>query len=182
MGSIDRGGPPKLKTVVVPRQKYPEACVWQPTSNLLVLFKFFVGYSFLVSREIDVFYGDGAPSGPNCTLFSEADRLADALRDRSKVGWSPTPHAPVLGALQRALDPKLWGLGLWLRQLAKRVAIYIYRWKRPRMRRRRLHMSRTDQKQLPGDLRTTNRQDSTDAAAMAASSISRIKKIIFFAP
>jgi hypothetical protein len=47
MGSIDRGGPPKLKTVVVPRQKYPEACVWQPTSKL---FKFFVGYSFLVSR------------------------------------------------------------------------------------------------------------------------------------
>ncbi len=44
------GGPPKPKTVVVPRQKYPEACVWQPTSNLLVLFKFFVGYSFLVSR------------------------------------------------------------------------------------------------------------------------------------
>ena len=34
------------------------------------------------------------------------------------------------------------------------------------MRRRRLHMSRTDQKQLPGDLRTTNRQDSTDAAAL----------------
>ena len=25
---------------------------------------------------------------------------------------SPTPHALVLGALQRALDPKLWGLGL----------------------------------------------------------------------
>ena len=44
------GGPPKLKTVELPRQKYPEACVWQPTSNLLVLFKFFVGYSFLVSR------------------------------------------------------------------------------------------------------------------------------------
>ena len=44
------GGPPKLKTVVIPGQKYPEACVWQPTSNLLVLFKFFVGYSFLVSR------------------------------------------------------------------------------------------------------------------------------------
>ena len=50
MGSIVMGGPPKPKTVVVPRQKYPEACVWQPTSNLLVLFKFFVGYSFLVSR------------------------------------------------------------------------------------------------------------------------------------
>ena len=50
MGSIVMGGRPKPKTVVVPRQKYPEACVWQPTSNLLVLFKFFVGYSFLVSR------------------------------------------------------------------------------------------------------------------------------------
>ena len=50
MGSIVMGRRPKLKTVVVPRQKYPEACVWQPTSNLLVLFKFFVGYSFLVSR------------------------------------------------------------------------------------------------------------------------------------
>ena len=59
-------------------------------------------------RVIDVFYGDGAPSGPNCTLFSGLDRLADALRDRSKIGWSPTPHAPVLGALQRALDGNLW--------------------------------------------------------------------------
>ena len=37
-------------------------------------------------RVIDVFDGDGAPSGPNCTLFSGADRLADALRDRSGVG------------------------------------------------------------------------------------------------
>ena len=50
MGSFVMGGPPKPKTVVIPGQKYPEACVWQPTSNLLVLFKFFVGYSFLVSR------------------------------------------------------------------------------------------------------------------------------------
>ena len=70
-------------------------------------------------RVIDVFDGNGAPSGPNCTLFSGADRLSDSLRARSKVGWSPTPHAPVPGALQRALDPKLWGLGLrpdvWLR-------------------------------------------------------------------
>ena len=68
MGSIDRGGPPKLKTVVVPRQKYPEACVWQPTSNLLVLFKFFVGYSFLVSRP-DVGFGDlGAALGQVAAL------------------------------------------------------------------------------------------------------------------
>ena len=33
-----------------------------------------------------------------------------------------------------------------------------------------------------GHLRTTNRQDSTDAPAMVASSISRIKKINFFGP
>jgi len=59
-------------------------------------------------RVIDVLDGNGAPSGPNCTLFSGADRLADALRDRSGVGWSPMPHAPVLGAPQRALDPKPW--------------------------------------------------------------------------
>ena len=47
-------------------------------------------------RVIDVFDGNGAPSGPNCTLFSGADRLLDALRDRSGVGWSPGPRAPVL--------------------------------------------------------------------------------------
>ena len=58
-------------------------------------------------RVIDVFYGNGAPSGPNYLLFSDVDRLADALRDRSGVGWPPKPHAPVLGALQRALDRKL---------------------------------------------------------------------------
>ena len=59
-------------------------------------------------RVITVFDGNGAPSGPNNLLFSGVDRLADALRDRSKVGWSPMPHAPVLGALHSALDPKLW--------------------------------------------------------------------------
>ena len=37
-------------------------------------------------RVIDVFDGNGAPSGPNCTLFSDVDRLADALRARSGVG------------------------------------------------------------------------------------------------
>ena len=61
-------------------------------------------------RVIDVFDGNGAPSGPNYLLFSDVDRLADSLRDRSKVGWSPTPHAAVLGAPKRALDRKLWGI------------------------------------------------------------------------
>ena len=42
-------------------------------------------------RVIDVFDGNGAPSGPNYLLFVDADRLADSLRDRSGVGWSPTP-------------------------------------------------------------------------------------------
>ena len=59
-------------------------------------------------RVIDVFDGNGAPSGPNCLLFSGADRLPDSLRDRSGVGWSLAPQARELGALQRALDPKLW--------------------------------------------------------------------------
>ena len=59
-------------------------------------------------RVIDVFYGNGAPSGPNYLLFSDVDRLPDVLRDRSEVGWSHRPPPPALGALQRALDPKLW--------------------------------------------------------------------------
>ena len=37
-------------------------------------------------RVIDVFDGNGAPSGPNYLLFSDVDRLPDALRDGSKVG------------------------------------------------------------------------------------------------
>ena len=31
-------------------------------------------------RVIDVFYGNEAPSGPNYTLFSEADRLLEVSR------------------------------------------------------------------------------------------------------
>ena len=37
-------------------------------------------------RVIDVFTGDGAPSGPNYILFSALDRLSDSLWDRSGVG------------------------------------------------------------------------------------------------
>ena len=68
-------------------------------------------------RVIGVFDGNGAPSGPNYLLFVDVDRLADSLWDRSGVGWSPTPHAAVLGALQRALDPKLWGIMVVVRAL-----------------------------------------------------------------
>ena len=63
-------------------------------------------------RVIDVFDGNGVPSGPNYLLFVDADRLADSIQDRSGVGWSPTPHTPVLGALQRALDREVVGLVL----------------------------------------------------------------------
>ena len=70
-------------------------------------------------RVITIFDGSGAPSGPNYLLFSDADRLSNVLWDRSEVGWSPTPHAPVLGAPQRALNRKLVGLVVcpkfWLR-------------------------------------------------------------------
>ena len=68
-------------------------------------------------RVIGVFAGNGAPSGPSCTLFSEADWLADALWDRSEVGWSRRPHAVVLEALQRALDRKLGGIMAVVRAL-----------------------------------------------------------------
>ena len=37
-------------------------------------------------RVIDVFYGNGAPSGPNYLLFSDAGRPSDALWGRSEVG------------------------------------------------------------------------------------------------
>ena len=68
-------------------------------------------------RVIDVFDGDGAPSGPNYLLFSDADRPSDALWDRSEVGWSHRPLTPALGALQRALDRKLWGIMVQLREM-----------------------------------------------------------------
>ena len=35
---------------------------------------------------IGVFDGDGAPSGPNCTLFSGADRLLEVSRGRYGSG------------------------------------------------------------------------------------------------
>ena len=35
---------------------------------------------------IDVFYGNGAPSGQNYLLFVDVDRLADSLGDGPGVG------------------------------------------------------------------------------------------------
>ena len=107
-------------------------------------------------RVIDVFDGNGAPSGPNYLLFVDADRLSDSLWDRSGVWGSPTPHAPPLGAPQRALDPKLGGIWLWPDGWLGELPIYIYRWKRPRMRRRRLRTSSTIPQRPQGDLGATD--------------------------
>ena len=68
-------------------------------------------------RVINVFDGNEAPSGPNYLLFVGTDRLADVLWNGSEVQWSPGPHVPALGALQRALDPKLWGIMVVVRAL-----------------------------------------------------------------
>ena len=131
---------------------------------------------------IDVFDGNGVPSGPNYLLFSDVDRFADSLWDRSGVGWSPTPHAPVLGAPQRALDRNLWQIMVQSNRAQRTLLICMHRWKPPRVRCRRLRTSSTDPRRPRGDLRTTNRQDSTDAPAMAASSVSRHQEINFFDP
>ena len=103
-------------------------------------------------RVIDVFDGNGAPSGPNCTIFSGVDRLADSLRDRSGVGWSPTPHARALGAPQRALDRNLWQIMVQSNRAQRTLLICMHRWKPPRVRRRRLPMSISDPKATPRDL------------------------------
>ena len=67
------------------------------------------------------------------------------------------------------------GLELANRGIAQRTLgdVY-YTGKRRRRRYRRLNVYFTDPRQPRGDLRTTNRQDSTDAPALVASSISRI--------
>ena len=43
---------------------------------------------------IDVFDGNEAPSGPNCTLFSGTDRLRNCLWARSGSGYLHIPHTP----------------------------------------------------------------------------------------
>ena len=52
-------------------------------------------------RVIDVFYGNGAPSGPNYLLFVDVDRLADSLWDRSGVCLLYTSPSPRDATLSR---------------------------------------------------------------------------------
>ena len=63
-------------------------------------------------RVIDVFAGNGAPSGPNYLLFSDVDRLADTLWDRSEVRWSLCRMRRRLG-LSRELWIEIFGKS-WL--------------------------------------------------------------------
>ena len=107
-------------------------------------------------RVIAVFDGNGAPSGPNYLLFSDVDRRADARWDRAGGGWSPRPHAPVLGASQRALDRKLWHFVLEANGLRCIFGRCISSGKRRRTRCRRLHVYSTDPERPQGDPRTTD--------------------------
>ena len=61
-------------------------------------------------RVIDVFDGTGAPSGPNCTLFSGGYRPVDVSRGRPGCGQSPAPLTPSTrqsSALREALKQTL---------------------------------------------------------------------------
>ena len=68
-------------------------------------------------RVIDVFDGNGAPSGPNYLLFVDVDRLADSLWDRSGVGCSPALDTPsmqqpsALGEPWKPLPGYSWSIG-----------------------------------------------------------------------
>ena len=61
-------------------------------------------------RVIDVFDGNGAPSGPNYLLFAGADRLLEASRGRSGYGYAPAPHTPSMRrpSAPRELESKQW--------------------------------------------------------------------------
>ena len=131
-------------------------------------------------RVIDVFYGNGTPSGPNCTLLSGVDQLPVASRGRSGGGESPAPHTPALGPTE--------GSGSHCQVIHARMAWSAERIgrlssKRRRMRCRRLTMYSYDPKRPQGSLWTTNGQGSTGAAAKAHNRIgSRELKKLFFGP
>ena len=112
--------------------------------------------------------GNGAPSGPNYTFFSGADRLLEASLGRSSSGYSLAPHAPALGSTE--------GPGSHCQVIHARMAWSAERIgrlssKRGRMRCRRLTMYSYDPKRPQGSLWTTNGQGSTGAAANAHSRV-----------
>ena len=94
-------------------------------------------------RVIDVFDGNGAPSGPNYLLFSDADRLLVASRGRSGSGVSAyTAGAAASSIINRILSTvrgALAVLGQGLLPGLSESTRLLHRW---RMRHRRLPTTR----------------------------------------
>ena len=120
-------------------------------------------------RVIDVFAGNGAPSGPNYLLFSGADRLLEASRGRSGGGSSPVPQTPALGPIEGSGSHCQVNHGLMSRSGKRIGRLCPVAW---RMRRRRLRTSITDSTRSRGHLLGRDRQDSAGAAAMALAPLS----------
>ena len=117
--------------------------------------------------------------------------LPNDLRNRRNLargGYSSSPVPDLQGQARLRHSFREFLFRGWRRALNLQKLLCLLRdfgqecLKRRRMRCRRLRTSTTYPKRTPGDLRAANRQDSIDAAVMAGQSISRIKKIIFFAP
>ena len=68
-------------------------------------------------EKLTFFTGTGRHRVQILYFFLDVDRPSYSLRDSSGVGWSPRQHALVLGAPQRALDRKLWGIMVVVRAL-----------------------------------------------------------------
>ena len=133
-------------------------------------------------RVIDVFSGDGCHRVQIIYFF----RMRVGSRTPSRIGLGSG------GPLDRMRKRLVLPRELWIEIFGKScssalerkgpVLIYPNRWKRSRMRYERLPTSSTDPRRLPGDPRTTPRQDSTDAAAMVGPSIPRHQEINFSPP
>ena len=100
-------------------------------------------------RVIDVFYGDGAPLGPNCTLFRGQISSWRPLGVGLVVGKRLCRMPRFLGA-PRALEAiaKLF-MVLWAALMRELVEIC---WKRRRMRCRRLCVYSNAPRRPQGDL------------------------------
>ena len=103
-------------------------------------------------RVIDVFDGNGAPSGPNCTLFPGADRLLEASGGRSGGGESPAPHTPSMRQSSAVREP--WKPCQAIHGFVGRLVERIGRlWgEARRMRCRRLRTSTSDPRRPRGEV------------------------------
>ena len=125
--------------------------------------------------------------------LKSAINYAASLHNQKCFEEAKSTLRKILPAAQRVLGEnlglprELWienfgGSRYWSVDCWGPVLICIHRWKRPRMRCRRLTMSSSDPRRLQGDLGATNRQVAIDAAVMVGPSITRIKKYFFRPP